>query len=470
MTRAAPLSLYKSYRSTFHIFPAMIPLIEILPWVLGFIGGAAGITEFLREKIWHKPRVRWVAIVSCVSLLAGASVFAVHQYRLPAKDTSITVAPEAFSKLTTYTPDSSPVAATARSEFGRLWHQGTDGMLMGNPALTKDLLLVGTLDKKLEARRRSDGQKIWSLQKKEPVFTSAFIMNDIGLIGEGLHTAPSATITAFTPETGKPLWERTFRSHVETAPAYDPETGLIFQGTGAEGLWAIKLKTGKVAWHAPIGHIDVTPLYIDGDLYAPAKLLEDKDGSAIFKLDADDGDIIWKTEVSGNPMGNILDAGEGRFLLAAAVGQVGRNVMTDKGWVHSLDHDGNLLWSTELRAMPLPEGHVSKNLNLAFFTLKNGELIALDTRTGKEAWSASFGGEFQSDAALYENGDTPLIAAVTKDGFVGIRNAKDGTPIHGFKTMGGAYSSPVFADDVLYLFEAYGYAAYGPVSALGAGK
>ncbi len=466
MTRRAEPSLYKSYRSTFHIFPAMIPLIEILPWVLGFIGGAAGITEFLREKIWHKPRVRWVAIVSCVSLITGGAVFAVHQYRLPAKDTSVSVLPDDFSKVTPYTPATPNQPIAAPVEFGRIWQQQTSGMLMGNPVLTKDLILVGTLDKRLEARSRIDGQKIWSMQKKEPVFTSAFIEGDIGLIGEGLHTAPSATITAFTPETGRPLWERTFRSHVETAPAYDPDSGLIFQGTGAEGLWAIELETGEVEWHSPLGHIDVTPLYADGDLYVPAKLLEDQDGMAVFKLDADDGDILWQTPMAGNPMGNILDAGNGRILLAAAVGQVGLNKASDKGWIHSLDSKGNILWSTPLRAMPLPEGHVSQKLKLAFFTLKNGELVAINTDTGKEEWSAQYGGEFQSDAGLYEHGTTPLIVAVTKDGFVGIRNAKDGTAIKGFKTAGGAYSSPVFAGDVLYLFDAYAFAAYGPVSAL----
>lgn len=466
MTAPQKLSLYKNYRSTFHIFPAMIPLIEILPWVLGLIGGAAGVTEFLREKIWHKPRVRWLTVTASLFLLVGIGIFAVHQYRLPAKDTSLSVAPEAFSSLTTHPRITSQITPTAPSEFGLIWHQPAAGMLMGNAALTKDLLFVGTLDKKLEARSRIDGQRVWTLQKKEPVFTSALIVDDIGLIGEGLHTAPSATITAFTPETGKPLWERAFRSHVETAPAYDPDSGLIFQAAGAEGIWAIELKTGKVDWHVALGHIDVAPLYEDGDLYVPAKLLEDKDGSAVFKLDADDGDLIWQTPVAGNPMGNILDAGQGNIILATAVGQVGLNKQTDKGWVHGLDRKGKLLWTTELRAMPLPEGNISKALNLAYFTLKNGDLIALDTRTGKEVWSASYGGEFQSDAALYEDGPTPLIAAVTKDGFVGIRNAADGKPLKGFKTAGGAYSSPLFADDTLYIFEAYGYSAYGPVSGL----
>ncbi len=466
MTTPPKIFLYKKYHSTFHIFPAMIPLIEILPWVLGLIGGAAGMTEFLREKIWHKPRVRWLTVTASLFLVVGISIFAVHQYRLPAKDTSIFVAPEAFSSLTTHPRVTSQITPATPSEFGLVWHQPAAGMLMGNAALTKDLLLVGTLDKKLEARSRIDGQRVWTLQKKEPVFTSALIAGDIGLIGEGLHTAPSATITAFTPETGKPLWERTFRSHVETAPAYDPDSGRIFQAAGAEGIWAIKLKTGAVDWHIPLGHIDVAPLYEDGALYVPAKLLEDKDGAAVFKLDADDGDEIWRTPVYGNPMGNILDAGNDTMILATAIGQVGLNKQSDKGWVHALDRQGKLLWSTELRAMPLPEGHVSKNLGLAFFALKNGDLIALDTRTGKEAWNASYGGEFQSDAALYEDGPTPLIAAVTKDGFVGIRNAADGKPLKGFKTAGGAYSSPLFADDMLYIFEAYGYAAYGPVSGL----
>lgn len=466
MTRPPVPPLYKSYRATFHIFPAMIPLIELLPWLLGLIGGAAGLTEFLREKIWRKPRMRWVLGLSCFSLLLALTVLVVHQSRLVAPNTSVAVTPDKFSVVTTYDIDAGKPVPPASATFGLIWRQSTPAMLMGNPALTDTLLLVGAYDGTLEARRRSDGQKLWSLQKKEPVFTSAFIADGIGVIGEGLHTAPSATITGFAPETGNPLWERTFRSHVETAPAYDAASGLIFQGTGSEGLWALSLETGAVEWHSSLGHIDVAPLYQEGALYVPAKLSEDSDGSAVFRLDADDGAVVWKTDIPGNPMGNVLDAGDGQIILATAVGQVGRNLMTDKGWVHSLDQKGKLLWSAELRAMPLPEGNSALAHNLAYFALKNGELVALDTRTGKEVWAAQYGGEIQSDAALYEVAGTLLIAAVTKDGFVGIRNAADGTPVHGFKIAGGAYSSPVFADDVLYVFDAYGIAAYGPVSGL----
>ena len=120
MTPPQKFYFYKNYRSTFHIFPAMIPLIEILPWLLGLIGGAAGVTEFLREKIWHKPRMRWMAIVSCACLAAGAAVYGVHQYRLPAKDTSVSVLPQDFSKLTSYTPTLLQQPLPIPSEFGLL--------------------------------------------------------------------------------------------------------------------------------------------------------------------------------------------------------------------------------------------------------------------------------------------------------------------------------------------------------------
>lgn len=468
MTRTRkPLSLYRTHRSTFHIFPAMIPLIEILPWLLGLIGGLAGGFEFIRENLWQRKRNRWLSLAAVLCLLAAGGVYAVHQARLPAKDTSVAVHPDQYSRLVRATLPPGNAATPLPAKFERLWYEKTTSQFLGNPLATAEMILVGTLDKTLEARRRTDGKKLWTLHKKEPVFTSAFIHGDIGVIGEGLHTAPAATVTAFSVDSGEILWERAFRSHVETAPVLAADGKTIFQAAGAEGVWALDLSSGKVKWHAPIGHIDVRGHSESDALYYPAKLSETEDGSAVFRLDAASGAIAWQTPVEGNPMGDVLPLGNGRMILGTAIGQVGLNKPTDKGWVHCLDSDGKIIWSVELPAMPLPEGQVWPEQQRVFFSLKNGTLLALDTETGKTVWTAPYGGEFRSDAAVLRRADLPLIVAVTVDGFVGIRNALTGEALRGFKLEGGAYTSPLFADDVLYLFEPYGITAYGPVSALG---
>lgn len=467
MTLPAPRrSAYRSYRSTFYIFPAMIPLIELLPWLLGLVGGAAGLTEFVREKIRRQPRHAALVAIAIILPLTGGGLYLWHQSRLPAHDTSVVVAAHDFSKVIAY-PTAAGQALPAPENFGVLWQGRSKTQLMGTPVIAGDVILTGTLHNTLEARRRSDGALLWTLQKREPVFTSAFVLGDMGVIGEGLHTAPSATLTGFKLATGQPVWERTFRSHIETSPAYDQQSNTIFQPAGAEGIWALDPGTGEVKWHSAIGHIDVTPLFHDGRLFVPAKLTEDDaDGSALFELDPDTGEIISQAKIPGNPMGDILLARDGRMAFTTAIGQVGLNKDTDRGWLHVADMGGRILWTQELAAMPLPEGQIWPEKDTVYLALKNSSVVAVNIATRQIAWSVAYGGEFKSDLLLVETLAQPLIVAVTGDGFVGIRNALDGTPVTSLKLEGGTYSSPVAADGVLYLSAPYSMYAYGPLSAL----
>ena len=352
-------SYYKSYRSTFFIFPALIPLVEILPWLLGLIGGVAGVVEFLRIKVWHRPRVRVLAVLAGVCVLAGAGIAVWHYMSVPSKaEGSVAIAEADFSKVDRYVyPLTLPEPA---KEFSRIWEQALPYQILGTPVIADGKMFFGTNGKTLEAHRLEDGQRVWVMTKQEPVFTSVAIDGKIGLIGEGVHTAPSATMTAFEIASGKVLWERKFRSHLEAEPIIDADKDQIWFAAGADGVWSLGLKDGAVKWRSPIGHLDVRPLMLDGRLFAPAKLSPDDNvpGSALFELDPEAGKPLWETPLPGNSMGDILASPDGGLIFTTAIGQIGLNKETDKGWLHSVGLDGKIRWSVELPAMPLPDGSI----------------------------------------------------------------------------------------------------------------
>ena len=60
-----------------------------------------------------------------------------------------------------------------------------------------------------------------------------------------------------------------------------------------------------------------------------------------------------------------------------------------------------------------------------------------------------------------------LVVAVSGEGQVTIRQAKDGKEVMHFKIAAGSYAAPVYFNDILYICEPYKVSAYGPVSALG---
>ena len=461
------LSLYRSCRATFGIFPAMIPLVEILPWLLGLIGGAAGVYEFLRQKIWLRRGTRWGFIIGAICIVTGVTVFAVHRFNLPSRAVgSAPVNPAKFSETVHTRPASS--TAIARADFGEIWNRDMGAILTGTPVIAGDLLMIGTNDETLEAVSVKDGTPRWTIKKVEGVYTSPAIDGDLGIVGEGAHTAPAAVLTAFDIKNGQVKWERKFLSHIESEGRIARDKDIVFQSVGAQGIWALSLSNGDVKWKAEIGHIDVSPLNIDNRLFIVAKLSPDDavSGSAFFELNPDTGAVIGKTALDGNPMGNLIAGPDGTVLFATAVGQVGATKETDKGWIYSVTRDGVIKWKVPLDTMPLPEGQLSTDGARIYFTLKNGDLVALDTATGQELWMHKYNGEFLSGAVLIEDQAVPMIAAVTTDGYVGILNALTGDHIKSFKVKDGRYAAPIYRDDVLYIPEDRGLRAFGPVSTL----
>ncbi|MEK7801590.1 MAG: hypothetical protein AAB276_03965, partial [Pseudomonadota bacterium] len=77
-------SLYSQHRTTFHIFPAMIPLIEILPWLLTLVGTLAGGAHFFESYIALHKRFRVaIYVVMTISFLGAGGLYFWERQRVP---------------------------------------------------------------------------------------------------------------------------------------------------------------------------------------------------------------------------------------------------------------------------------------------------------------------------------------------------------------------------------------------------
>jgi outer membrane protein assembly factor BamB len=295
----------------------------------------------------------------------------------------------------------------------------------------------------------------------------------MAFVGEGLHTAPAAALTAFSLPDGKPVWERQFRSHVESAATLDPENNRLWTPSGEESVWALRMDDGAVLWRQKIGHTDASPLYLDGKLYVSAQPFE-KDKAApetrLFELDPDTGAVKWQVKLDGNSMGSPQAGPKGVILLTSAIGQVGPSVETDQGWSHAVGTDGKILWTVKLPGLPLPEAAVLAEAGIVIHTLKTGVLIALNALDGSILWEVKIGREFLAPAALRTGGNPPLLASIAKEGIVSIINALDGIEIRRFNMKQGGYVPPVFDGDVMYVTTPRGISAYGGVHLLTRGS
>ncbi|MBL8638346.1 MAG: PQQ-binding-like beta-propeller repeat protein, partial [Alphaproteobacteria bacterium] len=151
------------------------------------------------------------------------------------------------------------------------------------------------------------------------------------------------------------------------------------------------------------------------------------------------------------------------ILVSTAIGQVGVNKNTDKGWLYGLNTEGKLLWQRELPAMPLPDGQVLADRSLAFFTLKDGSLIAVKMTSGEIAWTQKLGREFQADCALIEDGPEPLVVTISLDGGVHVRKARTGESVGHMDVGKGSYTAPLYKDGIIYIANSYTMTAFaGP--------
>jgi alcohol dehydrogenase (cytochrome c) len=159
-------------------------------------------------------------------------------------------------------------------------------------AILGDTLFMGTVDARLIAVDAKSGQQKWNVQVADPkarysITMSPSVIKDKVIIGTGGGDAPiRGHISAFDAETGKEVWRfytipgpgepgnETWAGDswkvggvgVWNAGAYDPETNLVFFGTGnpqpdwdgssrrgdnlySDSVVALDADTGTLKWH-----------------------------------------------------------------------------------------------------------------------------------------------------------------------------------------------------------------------------
>jgi outer membrane protein assembly factor BamB len=446
-----------------HIFPALIPLMELVPWLLGLVGAAATLTPL---AFWRQYRKQLFALAA-VCFIIALGVWGWKKAHIPTEEEGSRLLPAAdWPKLTVQGAAPAHVDAKTYDAFGPIWSAPLKHEPLAGPTVAGDLLLIGTFDDTVDAVSRIDGKPVWSLKKHEPVFTNPVATKDVAFLGEGLHTAISAGITAVSLPEGKVIWERQFLSHVESAPLVDVSQNRLWAGAGEESLWCLDTRDGSAIWRAKIGHIDATPFIRDGVMYVISWPDSKVHVTNLFAVDPDNGDVKWKVPLEGDIMGSPQAGPDGTILITTAIGQVGPIQAYDRGWAHAVSKDGKLLWTLKLPTISLPEAAVLADKGIEIHTLKTGELLALHVKDGSVAWSRQLGKAFDTPATLRTDTNPPLLASITSEGLVSIINAEDGTDIRNFNVKQGGYAAPAFDGDIMYITTPRDIIAYGGIHLL----
>lgn len=447
-----------------HFFPALLPLVEIIPLVLTALGALAGGVGFASRKL------RKVLVLSLLCFaVAGGIVIAAMPDKEVRDDGSRAVLAENLPITTTVKAYQKQAAVTALPRFTDLWTVKTKHQLLSSPVVSHGVLVIGTYKDTVEAYALHNGDLLWHFQQDEPMFTVGKGPGNIVFAGEGLHHTQSAALTALTVPEGKVQWQREFLGHIESAPQVSADEKTIYLPTGPGGIWAVRVADGRVVWHQAIGHIDSTPMIDGNTIYAAAQPDEAKQESLFYALRADTGKVKWQTPLPGMPWGRAALSVDGkRLLTSTGLGQIGVQKDTDRGWAMALDpKNGKLLWQRDLENMPVEPGSYLPESDIMIHTLKSGKIIAVQGHDGSTAWEADIGSKFMASGTLIRRtGKSTLLAATTADGTFTIRDAATGAELARRLVLKGGSSAPVVEGDRIYVATPYRLYAFGGIGSL----
>jgi len=432
-----------NHRGKLYFFPAFLPLVEILPWLLTAMGALAGFLLGARGR-WKK--FVWPARALFVLSLVGLGWFVWPRvyWHFQAEGSRLTELPVLE---TIAPPPPTPEIKSAAFRPGHwrdLWQVKLSSRALSSPVISGGLVIFGTWENTVEAYSIKDGSLVWRVQKKEPVFALALASPTLLFAGEGLHTSPSAAITAISLPSGKPLWSREFPGHIESAPT--ATANHVWLGTGPAGLWCLDAQSGAVVWHAKIGHVDSTPLLTDGSLFVSSQPVEGENKSILWRMDPASGKIQWSLSLPGQPWGSPhFDANSQLLVTSTGVGQVGVNLATDHGWAHGISLNGKSAWTTELSGNPIEASVQPAGSGLVVFALTKGEVVALKSASGEIAWHRPLTGPMQADLALEPASGT--VAAASSGGTLFLFQGKSGSPLEPHLIDNASTSAPLFLPD-----------------------
>jgi len=209
------------------------------------------------------------------------------------------------------------------------------------------------------------------------------------------------TFYALQSKTGKELWR--FRSGLglTSSPAYD--NGLLFAGglakTGGEFL-AMSADTGEVIWR--FHEKDMYPTLPTQALAVAGRVFFGNSQGSFYALDAASGRVVWRFAIHGSK-NSITDQGPAGIRSASAVSGSTICFGADDGNLYAVDmKSGKEVWSFRT------EGSIIGNAAIVgqtvVFLSCDTHLYALDVVTGKLRWKR------KTDPGLVCTGSVPAVA------------------------------------------------------------
>jgi outer membrane protein assembly factor BamB len=302
-------------------------------------------------------------------------------------------------------PQHSATGQSGPADLTLRWKFTTSGGVVSSPSVVDGNVYFGSQDKNVYCVDARSGRLIWKFMTETRIESSPAVA--YGKVYVGPDDGYIYCLDAYS---GSLVWKKDAGGYIEanlasavllrSSPAV--VGGRVYVGSLDTNVYCLDANNGDVAWTFKTeGYITSSPAVVDGAVYVVS---QEPDSGALYKLDAESGDLIWKQLI---PYHLIFIGG------------------------------------TDLHASPtVADGMVFASTNAR-------DYYGIDAATGDIEWTYRYAGaeEFILCSPIYHDGNLFLIG---KFSIVCI-NAKNGHFI--WETFLGdeLYVSPTYADGKLYI-------------------
>ena len=276
-----------------------------------------------------------------------------------------------------------------------------------------DELFVPTHNKKIHVISSESGILEGSIDTKLDIFSGLVVDSELIYFG-----SKQDTVTAMKRSDDTILWQRIMSSEVMSISKV--VNNIIYVRTNDSNISAIDINTGKFLWINSQVSADLSIRGSSEPIISDNKVYSGFEDGRIAAYDAQNGDIIWQSQLSGIKTETVIDR----------LNDIDGAMIVDKGVLYAISYQGSIaaldsfsgqiLWSREASSI---DG-LSTNYDNIFYTDDNGILWCLEKYSGRPVWKQDNFKKRLIGTPIFLN-DFILVGDI--ENYIHIINADDGT-------------------------------------------
>jgi outer membrane protein assembly factor BamB len=255
----------------------------------------------------------------------------------------------------------------------RSWRFDTGGELYSSPAVTRDMLVIGSKSGFLYGLNPVTGEQVWSRDLGQYIVRSTpAIQDDVVYVNNGYQTL------ALSLKDGATIWTVDISFAGNTSPTVD--NTLVYVASQSGAIQALDAQTGKQRWRVQLeGLIFGSPTVDDG------RVIVGNDSGTVYGLDVDNGQVDWRFKADGGVFAPLMSDDAVIYFT------------TNAGTTYAISATtGDQVWQYD--AGGSTGGSVT--LNEVIVGADSGGVSAIDRESGKIIWLVPTGAQIMTGPTI----------------------------------------------------------------------